>query len=231
MIAQQWFGWQPLNKTVQLGFAFKSFLFFNCPNRSFNDSLSIHLCLFGIYPLLLSIRFAPFHARTVANFPVTIVHHPDASSRLSRRLRPVPVSSLEIRPNPCQSLPKKMEKDRCGGRASLGKEAVVSFVVCKFCASGCKKCASDQPNWTRHHDRSGDECPAQSEPREQDGLQQWRRRWESNPGRGLCRPLPQPLGHVANRNGEPHRDPNPIALSTSFVENSVTNTSRARLKT
>ena len=25
----------------------------------------------------------------------------------------------------------------------------------------------------------------------------WRRCWESNPGRGLCRPLPQPLGHIA----------------------------------
>jgi hypothetical protein len=25
----------------------------------------------------------------------------------------------------------------------------------------------------------------------------WRRRWESNPCTGLCRPLPEPLGHVA----------------------------------
>ena len=30
-----------------------------------------------------------------------------------------------------------------------------------------------------------------------DPLSGWRRRRESNPGTGLCRPLPQPLGHVA----------------------------------
>jgi len=66
-----------------------------------------------------------------------------------------------------------------GGNASP-EETVVSFVVCKFCASGCKKCASDQPNWTKHHDRSGAECPAQSKLREQDGILQQRRCWESN---------------------------------------------------
>src|SRR3954454_9055136 len=29
------------------------------------------------------------------------------------------------------------------------------------------------------------------------GANGWRRRWESNPCTGLCRPLPEPLGHVA----------------------------------
>src|SRR3954447_22342263 len=31
----------------------------------------------------------------------------------------------------------------------------------------------------------------------------WRRRRESNPGTGICSPLPKPLGHAA-RSGEPY---------------------------
>jgi len=41
-------------------------------------------------------------------------------------------------------------------------ECSVAF-VCKFCASECKKCASNQPNRTTHHEPSDDECAGHSE--------------------------------------------------------------------